>query len=58
MFQMINFGDSPFYILFVIVAAIATLTLLANAVAGFLTYTINRRTARLQARLTGSKARP
>lgn len=47
MITLVNFGDSPFAVLFIIVAVVFLLTLLANLIAAVLRLVIDKRTKTL-----------
>lgn len=47
MFSLLNFGASPFRVLFLLVVVIFGLTILANIVALTMSHLIDRRTKRL-----------
>lgn len=50
MMHLLNFGDSPFYFLFVLVSVISVLVLAANIIAGILVVGIKLRLARIRKR--------
>lgn len=55
MINLLNFGDSPFYFLFVLVATIFGLVLLLNALAFIGTWAVDRRTRALLAAMREGK---
>jgi hypothetical protein len=57
MISLVNFGDSPFYFLFVLVMAILAVTLLLNLISAVTSTLIERRARRLGKRYQQSYAR-